>query len=96
MFPKPVDHGDTNERNIKKEHSTDVGEAGVERFEPFSSGSDIQYCLQDEHIRKDISPSNEYSELISFRTDWFDLFAVHRTVKILIPACDSSRLMKHI
>jgi len=43
-----------------------------------------------------ISPSNEYSELISFRTDWFDLFTVHGTVKILIPACDSSRLMKHI
>ena len=63
MFPKPVDHGDTNERNIKKEHSTDVGEAGVERFEPFSSGSDIQYCLQDEHIRKEnnegIKPQSE-------------------------------------
>ena len=52
MFPKPVDYGDTNERNIKKEHSADVGEAGVERFEPFSSGSDTQYCLQDEHIRE--------------------------------------------
>ena len=24
-----------------------------------------------------ISPSNEYSRLISFRIDWFDLFAVH-------------------
>ena len=24
-----------------------------------------------------ISPSNEYSELISFRIDWFDLLAVH-------------------
>ena len=23
-----------------------------------------------------ISPSNEYSELISFRIDWFDIFAV--------------------
>ena len=28
-----------------------------------------------------ISPSNEYSGLISFRTDWFDLFAVHETLK---------------
>ena len=27
-----------------------------------------------------ISPSNEYSGLISFRTDWFDLFAVQRTL----------------
>ena len=31
-----------------------------------------------------ISPSNEYSELISFRTDWFDLLAVQGTPKNLI------------
>ena len=31
-----------------------------------------------------ISPSNEYSELISFRTDWFNLLAVQRTVKSLL------------
>ena len=30
-----------------------------------------------------ISPSNEYSELISFRIDWFDLLAVQRTLKSL-------------
>jgi len=30
-----------------------------------------------------ISPSNEYSGLISFRIDWFDLFAVQGTVKSL-------------
>ena len=28
-----------------------------------------------------ISPSNEYSGLISFRRDWLDLFAVQRTLK---------------
>ena len=28
-----------------------------------------------------ISPSNEYSELISFRTDWLDLFAAQGTLK---------------
>ena len=28
-----------------------------------------------------ISPSNEYSRLISFRTDWFDLLAVQGTLK---------------
>ena len=27
------------------------------------------------------SPSNEYSGLISFRIDWFDLFAVQRTLQ---------------
>ena len=31
-----------------------------------------------------ISPSNEYSELISFRMDWFDLLAVQRTLKSLL------------
>ena len=30
-----------------------------------------------------ISLSNEYSELISFRIDWFDLFAARRTLKSL-------------
>ena len=28
-----------------------------------------------------ISPSNEYSELISFRINWFDLLAAQRTLK---------------
>ena len=31
-----------------------------------------------------ISPSNEYSGLISFRFDWFDLLAVHGTLKSLL------------
>ena len=31
-----------------------------------------------------ISPSNEYSGLISFRTDWFDLLAVQGTLKNLL------------
>ena len=31
-----------------------------------------------------ISPSNEYSRLISFRIDWFDLFAVQGTLKSLL------------
>ena len=31
-----------------------------------------------------ISPSNEYSGLISFRMDWFDLLAVPRTLKSLL------------
>ena len=31
-----------------------------------------------------ISPSNEYSELISFRMNWFDLLAVQRTLKSLL------------
>ena len=31
-----------------------------------------------------ISPSNEYSGLISFKTDWFDLLAVQGTLKSLL------------
>ena len=31
-----------------------------------------------------ISPSNEYSGLISFRIDWFDLLAVQRILKSLL------------
>ena len=31
-----------------------------------------------------ISPSNEYSGLIFFRINWFDLFAVQRTLKSLL------------
>ena len=31
-----------------------------------------------------ISPSNEYSGLISFRIDWFDLLAVQKTLKSLL------------
>ena len=31
-----------------------------------------------------ISPSNKYSELISFRIDWFDLLAVQGTLKSLL------------
>ena len=31
-----------------------------------------------------VSPSNEYSALISFRIDWFDLLAVQGTLKSLL------------
>ena len=37
-----------------------------------------------------ISPSNEYSGLISFRMDWLDLLAVQRTLKSLLQ-CHSSK-----
>ena len=35
------------------------------------------------------SPSNEYSGLISFRIDWFDLVAVQGTLKSLLQHCNS-------
>ena len=36
-----------------------------------------------------ISPSNKYSELISFRMDWLDLLAVQGTLKNLLQHHDS-------
>jgi len=33
-----------------------------------------------------ISPSNEYSEFISFRIDWFDLLAVHQ-IRLVAQSC---------
>ena len=53
---------------------------------PFSS------CLQSFPVRWpkfwsfsfSISPSNEYSGVISFRIDWFDLLAVQETLKSLL------------
>ena len=40
-----------------------------------------------------ISPSNEYSGLISFRTDWLDLLAVQGTLKSLLQHHSSSASM---
>ena len=40
-----------------------------------------------------ISPSNEYSGLISFRMDWFDLLAVQGTLKILLQHHSSKALI---
>ena len=36
-----------------------------------------------------ISPSNEYSELISFKMDWLDLLAVQGTLKSFLQHCSS-------
>ena len=40
-----------------------------------------------------ISPSNECLGLISFRIDWFDLLAVHRTLKSLLQHRSSKALI---
>ena len=42
-------------------------------------------CIRwPKYWRFSISPSNEYSGLISFRIDWFHLLAVQRTLKSLL------------
>ena len=40
--------------------------------------------LQNWSFSFSINPFNEYSSLISFRIDWLDLLAVHRTLKSLL------------
>ena len=42
-----------------------------------------------------ISPSNEYSGLISFKTDWFDLLAVQGTPKHLFQHHSSKASILH-
>ena len=42
-------------------------------------------CIKYWNFSFSISPSNEYSRLISFRTDWFDLLALPGTLKSLLP-----------
>ena len=43
-----------------------------------------------------ISPSNEYSGLISFRMDWLDLFAVQGTLKSLLQHHSSKASIIHM
>ena len=51
----------------------------------FSSESSLQIrCPKYWSFSFSISPSNEYSGLISFRTGWFDLLAVQGTLKSLL------------
>ena len=47
------------------------------------SNESILYSRWPKYCSFSISPSNEYSRLISFRIDWFDLLAVHGTLQSL-------------
>ena len=49
----------------------------------FSSESALHFRWP-EYWSFNISPSNEYSGLISFRIDWFDIFAIQGTLKSLL------------
>ena len=42
-----------------------------------------------------IIPSNEYSELMSFRKDWFDLLAVQGTLKSLQHYSSTASILQH-
>ena len=59
-------------------------------FSLFQSQAIFQWLSSSHQMAKDwgfsfsINPSNEYSEFISFRIDWFGILAVHGTFKSLL------------
>ena len=53
------------------------------------SNESVLYIRRPKCWSFSISPSNEYSGLISFRMDWFDLLAVQGTLKNLLHHCSS-------
>ena len=70
----------------------------------FSSGS-VLHIRWSQYWSFRFSPSNEYSELISFRIDWFDLLAVqgalkshlqHHSSKASILQCSAFCIFQHI
>ena len=75
-----------------------VGDA-IQSYHPLSFPSSLAFSLSQHRVFSNelvlrirwpkywsfsISPSNEYSGLISFRIDWFDLLAVLGTLKSLL------------
>ena len=61
----------------------------------FSSESAL--CLRwPKYWSFSISPFNEYTGLISFRIDWFDLLAIQRTLKSILQHCNSkASILQH-
>ena len=55
-------------------------------FQRVSSWHQVAKVLE---LQLSISPSNEYSGLISFRIDWFHLLGVQGTLKSLLQHCSS-------
>ena len=53
----------------------------------FSNESALHITWPKYYCSFSISPSNEYSGLISFRMDWFDLLPIQRTLKSLLQHC---------
>ena len=93
---------------LAQSHVHQVGDA-IQPFHPLSSPPSAFDLAQHQglssesvlHIRWSkywsfsISPSNEYSELIPFRFDWFDL-AVQGTLKSLLQHCSSkASILQH-
>ena len=54
----------------------------------------VLHIRRPKYLSFSISPSNEYSELISFRMDWLDLLAVQGTLKSLLHSFKASVLQR--
>ena len=65
-----------------------LGSLLVSRF--FASGGE-KYCS----FSVSISPSNEYSEFVSLRIDWFDLLAVQESLKSLQHHNSKASIFQH-
>ena len=65
------------------------------RIRNFSNESVL--CIRKTNLKFSfcISPSSEYSELISFRTDWFDLLAVQGTLNHLRHHSSKASILRH-
>ena len=61
--------------------------------------NELVLCIRwpkDWNFSFSISPSNEYSGLISFRIDWFDLLEVQGTLKSLLQHhCSKASILQH-
>ena len=62
-------------------------------FQRVSSSRQVAKLLE---IQLHLSPSNEYSGLISFRMDWFDLLAVQGILRHLLRHHSSKVLVKEL
>ena len=57
--------------------------------------STVVHIRQPKYWSFSVSPSNEYSELTSFRVDWFDLLAVQGTLKGLLQHNSKVSILQH-
>ena len=63
--------------------------------DPLEKGTATHSNIMAWRIPWTISPSNEYSGLISYRMDWFDLLVVQGTLKSLLQHYSSKASILH-
>ena len=61
-----------------------ISNSSASAFSLYQNQGLFQWVISSKYLSFSISPSNEYSGLISFRIDWFDLLAVQGTLLSLL------------